>query len=297
MKLSKIFVLASAVMAFTACSEDMEWNTTDTGVVSMGQETVTVKESKGRFVVPITVSGERNAPVQVTVEVVAAETNPAVEDKNYLVTSKTVNIAADAEAGEVEIFTVDDDDINEARQFTMTIISAKGATIDDSKKSTVVTVKDNDAEFYEKLAGKWTMTGVDAKGNSLSWNVNVVAADEESEDYNKYLYVTGMMGYSWTMAKLTYNYDMATAEGSVTFEMGQLFAEDVNFGLGGLNDVYLYTVEEGKFTATPIVGTWSEDFKNITFQEMPLMYGAITDKAGALTGYVWFNIAGIKMSR
>ncbi len=296
MKLSKIFVLASAVMAFTACSEEEEWNSTSTGVVSMGQQTVTVKESKGRFVVPVTVTGERNAPVQVTVEVVAAETNPATEDQNYLITSKTINIAADAEAGEVEILTVDDDDINEARQFTMTIISAKGAKIDENNKSTAVTLKDNDAAFYEKLAGKWTMTGVAANGSALSWNVNVIAADEESEDYEKYLYVTGMMGYSWTMAKLTYNYDMATAEGTVTFEMGQLFAEGVNFSGLGVCDVYLYAVEGNYFTTTPIVGTWSDDFKKITFQQTPFIYGALA-AGGQLNGYTWFSIGGIEMSR
>lgn len=297
MKLSKIFILASAVLAFTACSDDNEWNSVKDATVSMGQDAMTVKESKGRFALPIAVSGERNAPVQVTVEVVAAETNPATEDVHYLVTSKTINIAAEDQTGEVEIYTVDDDDINEARQFTATIIGVKGANIDENKKSTVVTLKDNDSEFYEKLAGKWVMTGVDSRGNAISWNVNVIAADEEDPDYNKYLYVTGMMGYSWTMAVLTYDYDMATNEGSLTFEMGQLFAEDVNFGLGGLNDVYLYSVEGGYFTMTPISGTWSEDFKTITFQEMPLLYGAITEKDGSLNGYTWFNIGSIKMTR
>lgn len=296
MKLSKIFILASAVLAFTACSEDDEWNSTNGATVSMGQETMSVKESKGMFNVPITVTGERNAPVQVTVEVVAAENNPATEDVHYLVTSKTVNISAEDEEGEIEILTVDDDDINVAREFIVNIISVKGASINESKKSTVITLRDNDSEFYEKLSGKWKMDGVDTRGGALSWNVNVIAADEEDEDYNKYLYVTGMMGYNWTMAVLSYNYDMATNEGSVAFEMGNMFAEGVNFSGLGVCDVYLYSVEGGYFTETPIEGKWSDDFKTITFQETPFMYGALAQD-GALNGYTWFSLGSVKMTR
>lgn len=298
MKLSKIFILASAVLAFTACSEDDEWNSTNGATVSMGQETMSVKESKGMFNVPITVTGERNAPVQVTVEVVAASENAATEDKHYLVTSKTINIAPEDEVGKIEIIAVDDDEINVAREFTVNIISVKGATINQEKKSTVITLKDNDSAFYEKLGGKWVMTGIDpTDGSPLSWNVNVIAADEEDEDYEKYLYVTGMMGYSWTMATLTYDYDMETGAGSLTFEPGQLFAEDLNFNLGGYNDVYIYGFNGRGFTMNSVSGTWSEDFKTVTFAEGEAVAGAITDKQGNLIGFLWFAISDIKMTR
>ena len=295
MKLSKIFILASAVLAFAACSEEETWNSAKDATVSMGQEAVSVKESKGLFTLPIVVTGERNAPVQVTVEVIAAETNPATEDKHYLITTKTINIAAEDEAGEVEIIAVDDDEINEAREFTVNIISAKGATVNQEKKSTVVTLKDNDSAFYEKLAGKWTMTGKSYfDGSDLSWVVNVIAADEDDEDYNKYLYVTGMNGRSSTMAVLSYDYDMATNKGTLAFEMGVLFAQ-ANFTGLGLCNVYLYSVVNDELVTDPVSGTWSEDFKTLSFESTPI-YGAVFDGSDTFRGG-WFGIEGVKMTR
>ncbi len=302
MKLNKIFILATAALALTACSEDEEWNSTNDAVVAMGQQTLSVKESKGMFTVPITVTGERNAPVQVTVEVVAAETNGAVEDVNYIITSKTINISAEAEAGSVEIITVDDDGINDARVFTMNIIDVKGGkvAVDDQGNavgaSTEITLKDNDAAFYEKLGGKWTMTSVTSRGAAQQWNVTVTAFDEDSPYYDKYLVVTGLMGYSWAQMVMTYAFDKATMEGSLTIEMGQICATGVNFGLGGLNDVALYCVEDDYFTTTPIVGHWSEDFKTVTFQETPFIYGALLAD-GSLNGYTWFSMGSIQLTR
>ena len=70
MKLSKIFLLAGAVLAFASCSEKEEWNTSNEAVVSMAKAEMTVSEASGMFNIPFVVTGERNAPVQVFFEVV-----------------------------------------------------------------------------------------------------------------------------------------------------------------------------------------------------------------------------------
>ncbi len=290
MKLSKIFVLASAVMAFTACSEEVEWNSTTTGVVSMKQETVSVKEAKGRFVVPIAVTGERNAPIQVTVEVKAADLNPAVEDKNYLITSKTINIAADAEMGEVEIFTVDDDEINEARQFTMTIISAKGATIDEAKKSTAVTLKDNDAVFYEKLAGNWTVSATSLMyGAPEAWDVTINTFEEGDPAYEQYAIITGISGYPFLTARLNYYYDAQTKSGYVAIAMPWVSAEGVswgalvNFYLKGITPDFQIIEDECE-----IKGEWNEKVTEITFESTPYLGMPAYTPSGDL--YDWWDI-------
>jgi hypothetical protein len=278
MKISKIFIVVATVLAFTACSNKTEWdipedwNTSEGVTVAMGKATYNVSEAKGLINIPITVTGERNANVKVTVEVSTGdEENPAMEDKNYLITSKSVIISPDQNEANIEIITVDDDEINEKRVFNITLVGVQGATIDETNKVTVVTLKDNDALFYEKFAGKWKMTFQSAyEEEPVEWDCVITVADEDEPDYEKYMYVSGMMGYSWTQAVLEYNYDKETKQGSLSFVPGATFAEEVNFGLGGYNNVFLYGMSaEGKPVDEALVGTWSEDFKTITFQQDP----------------------------
>jgi hypothetical protein len=136
MKLSKIFLLAGAVLAFASCSEKEEWNTSEGALVGMANPTLVISEAKGLFNLPISVTGERNAEVQVTVEVTPVEETDkvvtATEDVNYIVTSKVIKVPADKTTGNIEVMTVDDAEINNARQFVVTVVSVEGATIDES---------------------------------------------------------------------------------------------------------------------------------------------------------------------
>lgn len=297
MKLSKIFLLAGAVLAFSSCSENEEWNTSNEAVVSMASEAMTVSEAAGMFNIPFVVSGERNAPVQVTFEVTPVEESdklaPAVADVNYLLTSNVINVAADSEKGNLEVIAVNDEKVNAKNSaFVVTIISVKGGTIDAEKASCVVTLKDPSP--YEAMGGKWLFSS-----SAGSWQVTVHTATEDAPEYNNTLYITGIYGYDWTVATMSYQFNMETGVPEVAIIPG-LFAEDVNFGLGGLNDVYLYTtvVEDGKtyLSAEPIVGVVSEDTKTIDFGESTF-YGSITDKAGNNIGYRWFQFNSCKMTR
>lgn len=297
MKLSKIFLLAGAVLAFASCSEKEEWNTSNEAVVSMASEAMTVSEAAGMFNIPFVVSGERNAPVQVTFEVTPVEESdklaPAVADVNYLLTSNVINVAADSERGNLEVIAVNDEKVNAKNSaFVVTIISVKGGTFDAEKASCVVTLKDPSP--YEAMGGKWLFSS-----SAGSWQVTVHAATEDAPEYNNTLYITGIYGYDWTVATMSYQFNMETGVPEVAIIPG-LFAEDVNFGLGGLNDVYLYTtvVEDGKtyLSADPIVGVVSEDTKTIDFGASTF-YGSITDKAGNNIGYRWFQFNSCKMTR
>ena len=288
MKLYKLsaFVLATAI--FASCSEEeLSWNSS-AATVSMEQAELVYKENKGMVNVPIVVDGELNGPVEVTVEVAEVGENPAMEDVHYIVTSKTVLIPADATSGKIEFKTVDDADINEERTFVINIKSVNGATVGETA-STTVTLKDNDSQFYEKLQGRWKMTS-----SAGTWNINIIGAEEGEEGYNEVFQVTGIMGYDWTSMTMFYSYDVATKTGYVYIPFGYIFAEGVNFGLGGTQDVATGTVVDGYINFDGgILGTWNEDFTEITFEDK-LLYGFLLDN-GAPNGYTWFNCSGIKM--
>ena len=291
MKLYKLsaFVLATAI--FASCSEEeLSWNSS-AATVSMEQAELVYKENKGMVNVPIVVDGELNGPVEVTVEVAEVGENPAMEDVHYIVTSKTVLIPADATSGKIEFKTVDDADINEARTFVINIKSVNGATVGETA-STTVTLKDNDSQFYEKLQGRWKMTS-----SAGTWNINIIGAEEGEEGYNEVFQVTGIMGYDWTSMTMFYNYDVATKTGYVYIPFGYIFAEGVDFGSPGVCDVATGTVVDGYINFDGgLVGTWNEDFTEITFEENKIMYGFLVSN-GAPNGYTWFNCLNIKMAK
>ena len=294
MKLSKIFLLAGAVLAFASCSDNDEWNTSEEAVVSMANEAMTVSEAAGMFNIPFVVSGERNAPVQVTFEVAPVEESeqlaPAVADENYLLTSNVINVGADSEKGNLEVIAVNDEKVNaKNRAFVVTIVSVKGGSIDAEKASCVVTLKDPSP--YEAMAGKWTMTTASGK----KWNVTVHAAAENDPDYNNVLYVTGVMGYEWTVLTMPYSFNFETGKPEVYVKAGELFAEGVNFTGLGVCNVYLYNIEDGYLTTTDMVATVSDDVKTLDFGANSF-YGAVYTPDNQYAGG-WFNETGVKMTR
>ncbi len=299
MKSNKIYAFLLAAAVFAGCSkeEEISWNSAD-ATVSMGQAELVVKENKGMVNVPVVVAGELDGAVEVTIEVAELGDSPAMEDVHYILTSKSVIIPADATEGKIEFKTVDDPDINEARTFVITIKSANGATVNEEAKSTTVTLKDNDSQFYEKLQGRWKMNSVNSKGASQSWNINIVGVEEGKEGYNEVFQVTGIMGYAWTSMTMFYNYDVATKTGYVYIPFGYIFAEGVDFGSPvGVCDVATGTVVDGYINFDGgLVGTWNEDFTEITFEENKIMYGFLVSN-GAPNGYTWFNCLNIKMAK
>lgn len=296
--INKLFMLLAVTAFFAACSDDdSSWNTNADVTVSMAQTEVRVKEGAGLFNVPVAVTGETNAPVKVNVSVRESGSNPATKDVNYMVTDTTIYVSGTT--ANVEIKTVDDDEINEDRTFEVYIVSAEGAKL-GSNTSTTVVLRDNDSEFYEKLQGNWTMTCLNSSGAKQTWSVTIEGAtSEDDEDYNNKLYLYGMMGYSWTCAELYYSYDKSTNTGSLSFDnLGNYyFAEGVNFGLGGSNNVIPYNMGTSSYTTTPIEGSWSSDFKSVTFDQNATLALLIFNEDGSFTRYSWNRLSKLALSR
>lgn len=297
MKFRKIYALLLTSFLFMACSEEESWNNSD-ATVSMAQEEVLVKESVGIFNVPVTVSGELNGPIKVTVEVTEAGENPAMEDVHYIVTSKSIVIPANATSGNIEICAVDDNDINETRTFTVKLISVEGANI-GTQAVTTVGLRDNDSAFYEKLQGKWKMSVNSPYSGKQSWDVTVIGYDETEEGYNQILYVTGMMGYDWTQATLLYKFDMATQKVTLSFALGTMFAQGVNFGSDGINDVFLGTAEGNQMIVEGTIdGECNDDFTTITFDNSKVLYFFLAPTGTTqLSGSLWDAAGEIVMTK
>lgn len=308
MKFNKIFALLLAGALFTACSDDeVKWNSNEV-TVSMGNTEMAVKENNGIFNVPVVVAGEMNGPVQVTVEVAETGENVAMDGVHYIVTQKTITIVPEEGAGNIEIKATDDNDINEARTFTVTIVAVNGGKVGENV-TTTVTLKDNDSVFYEKLQGTWKMTAHDydfqagVYGSSETWTVKIVGADEGKPGYNEVLYITGIMGYEWTTLQVNYHFDMETKKGYLEIPYGTLFAAGVNFSGLGVMDVIagtveavdgnLYMVDEGSFIAE-----WNDEFNVITFNEEDTLFGFLAPQGTTtLTGSLWFAYGKFSMTR
>lgn len=298
MKYLKYLMLAVLTLSFAACSDDdNEWNTTADTTVSLPAEGVTVRETRGIYKVPVQVSGSRNGTVKVTVEVKETGANPAKENVNYMLTSKTSIVSADTVStdGYIELETIDDDEINEDRTFEMTIVSAEGAKIGNA--TTIVTIKDNDSNPYDRLQGSYTLTAPNPfEDGTITETVKIEAPEAGSSDYGKKLYLTGMNGYDWNYLELNYKYDENTGEGSVYATMPQTNVTGVNFGADAPSaDITLYTITpEGRLSTDNITGHWNAGFTEVTFDNG--LYAAVIYNGQRLGG--WFGYGpGIKLTK
>ena len=294
MKYIKLLMLLAVVTFFGACSSDDDsWNSAADVTVSMKNPTMVIKENMGLTNVPIEVKGKTNGNVYVTLAVKEVGSNPAKEDVHYYITDKTISISDSI--GYVEVEPVDDDEINDDRTFEITIVEAKGAKIGNA--TTQVSLKDNDSQIYEKLQGKWKLTGVSRQGAPMESVVKIIgASDEKDGDYNHTLYLTGM-AVSSSSARLSFN----AKDGYVAFDnLGKYnFIEGYDFtkDLGIMGNIVLNNLSNGSLTTTPIKGTWSEDCKEIVFDQDQVLFGGIYTTGGTFTGYEFFSVTKIKLTK
>ena len=144
---------------------------------------------------------------------------------------------------------------------------------------------------YEAMAGEWTMTTASGK----EWDVRVYAASEDDPDYNKILYVTGMMGYDWTMLTMHYSYNNEEGKPEVYIKAGELFAENVNFSGLGVCNIYLYNIEGNYLTLKDMVADVSADGRTLDFGENIFTAALFMD--AQFTGLTWFIETGVKMTQ
>lgn len=294
MKYIKLLMLLAVVTFFGACSSDEDsWNSAADVTVSMKNPTMVIKENMGLTNVPIKVEGKTNGNVYVTLAVKEVGSNPAKEDVHYYITDKTISISDSI--GYVEVEPVDDDEINTDRTFEITIVEAKGAKIGNA--TTQVSLKDNDSQIYEKLQGKWKLTGVSRQGAPMESVVKIIgASDEKDGDYNHTLYLTGM-AVSSSSARLSFDEKNKVIAfdnlGKYNFIEGYDFTKDLNI----MGNIVLSNLSNGSLTTTPIKGTWSEDCKEIVFDQDQVLFGGIYTTGGTFTGYEFFSVTKIKLTK
>lgn len=269
MKYIKLLSLLVAVLFLGACSDDdVKKNSATDVTVSMGTATISPRESAGIVSLPIKVEGPTNGMVTLTVETREVGSNPAVENTNYYVTTKKINITGSE--GYVELEMVDDDEINDPRSFEVTIVKVEHAKLNEAAKTTSVVIRDNDHEPYDRLQGTWTLTYKNYDGAVQRQKVTITGADDPSEYiYNKLLYVEGML-LDKSKAHLSFNFDTANNTCYVSFTNFMKYNWVTGFKHPSFSDpidIKLGRLEGNSISQSPVEGVVQADFKTIKFEE------------------------------
>lgn len=288
MKYIKLLSLLVAVLFLGACSDDdVKKNSAADVTVSMGTATISPRESAGVVSLPIKVEGPTNGMVSVTVETREVGSNPAVENTNYYVTTKKINITGSE--GYVELEMVDDDEINDPRTFEVTIVKVEHAKLNEAAKTTTVEIRDNDHEPYDRLQGTWTMTYKNYDGAVQRQKVTITGADDPSQYiYNKLLYLEGML-LEKSKAQLSFNFDTANNTCYVSFTNFMKYNWITGLELQGISqpvDIKLGRLEGNSISESPVEGVVQEDFKTIKFEEGATIACLFTDPASGQLGLI-----------
>lgn len=262
-----------------ACSDDdVKKNSAADVTVSMGTASFSPRESAGVVSLPIKVEGPTNGMVSVTVETREVGSNPAVENTNYYVTTKKINITGSE--GYVELEMVDDDVINDPRTFEVTIVNVEHAKLNEGAKTTTVEIRDNDHEPYDRLQGTWKITYKDYTGAVQSQKVTITGADDPSQYiYNRLLYLEGWV-LKKSKAQLSFNFDTANNTCYVSFTNFMKYKWVTGFEHSSLSkpvDIQLGRLEGNNISQSPVEGVVQEDFKTIKFEEGVTIGALFTD--------------------
>lgn len=305
MKYVKIFALALGLASLTACSDSDDYNSASGVTVEMGKSEIQVKENKGKFFVPVTLTGDANGPVKVNLKIEASGPNPALpfEDRNgswngdYIVTSETLNIPEGVSSVNVEINTVDNREENEDKTFIITIASAEGATI-GSQSSTTVIIKDNDSLPYEKIQGEWTLSGFSVYDqDNVNLPCRIGGYDEGEPGYEEELLLQNIFAAGSELA-FEFIHDEETGETYVEVELPQIMAPYSNssnyiWGFAGI-------VEDGELASIgggTIRGTVSADYNTITFEPDATLVGFVASANLAVQLGVYDAFTNLKLVR
>ena len=247
MKLYKLFALGVVALGLTACSDDKDINTASGVTVEMQNDEMSFAEDyTGTYMyIPVVLNGTANGEVKVNVQVSSFGETPATEGEDFLVTNTTIIIPEGQTEGGIEFYPVGDEIINASRQFSVTILSAEGASVGE-KATTIVTLVDNESflpDAYAAIQGIWTFEATTSRGK-VSYTVLLEGAEEGEEGYLKNLTLYGWQGYDWVEVPVGFQFDATTMQSQLIFTYGTLVAEDVDFGDDlGICNVLLCTVD------------------------------------------------------
>lgn len=187
-----MFLLAALAVPFFASCDDDDVNSAECTVGFTSSQMTVSEFTEGYVNIPIAIDGRRNGPVHITVSSEGTGSTPAVEGENYAITDKTLNFNADTLSTgtvNVEMRLIDDYVMNADRQFTLTITSVDGATVETNQIT--VTIADNDDNFYEAFAGQWYFNATNYNGVQIKRPITITSAsDPNDEAYGNLLYGT-----------------------------------------------------------------------------------------------------------
>lgn len=283
MKYTKFLAALLGIAAFASCKNDDDkivYNTAEGVTVYMENTDVAFKESRGLVNVPFKVKGTSNGYITV---IFSIEEQGAVEDANFFITDKSINLEAGAEEGNLELVLVDDYDLNDPRKFIVKIQSVQGASAGNPSE-TVVTIEDNDNMPYERLAGEWQMFYGDPEGkNQTMKNVRINDYGEHEYGYNQTYTITGLVGSAPSVAagrlnvratfdhKATSDSDPGVSTINIAYDQDLRVEVGDNTYNGFLG--YLYNLNIG--TSGSVTFTTSDDFQELTITQSPLGNSAI----------------------
>lgn len=313
MKLNKIFAIALAALTLTACSDDDDNNflggvNSAKGVtVEMGNSQFTAQESEEFFYVPVAVTGETNGKVVVTVEIrqatPGAEQEGAVEGTHYVVTSKTINIAAQETTGFIEIGNNwETGVINPDRVLDIAIVKAEGATI-GAQSTCTVTIQNSDNP-YTMLCGNWHLTALDRNGNEVDIRPVLKTPSNSAPEFGNELWLAGVMGDSDYMIRFTdFSYDEETGKGTMKLGYGTMMTDGLAFNYGDVVGV-AYPVMLGRnafgnlSTNLDVECTFDSEMNEIVIPENAMVIGGLfSNSTGQYTGYTIGQYSSIKLTR
>lgn len=274
-------------------------------VVGFASPTYTFKESAGIVRVPVAITGTPDtypSTFDVTAEAID------LVNLNYLgdlvLFTQTTNFKDNGNGTiYVEFKIKDDTEINEDRSFKLKLTNVQGATLSEVAE-TVIIIKDNDNNPYEKLWGDWVFHATKSSGAAAEFTVNISGGFTEEEveaNADKVLVCWGLEGYQWDGGIPVWymSYD-ADAE-RLAIQAGKKICEpgDIDWGLGGNQyavsaywDMAAGTVSE----TVDIPGSWSKDLNTITFDPAAGLTFKIYNDSG-WTEYVWVRYYAISMTR
>lgn len=273
MKLNKIFAVALAVVALTSCDHDSADDypkmlggvNSAAGVTVSLPATFTAKENEMPFRIPVTVTGETNGKVIVTVQAkeltqLPADTEPAKETEHYIFTSYKINIPAGETTGYFEVMPVwIQGEINDDRVFELSIVKVEGATASNSDcQVTIANVDDP----YTAMYGKWKFKA-DActSGLEKEYTLTMSGPDADSEYFGTELYAYGIRGMNYLFLPLNFEYNAETGEKILSLQVGTFVTDGlINFsGLGSCIVAGCEDISAGFGDDIPMTYTVAED--------------------------------------
>ena len=256
MKTNRIFAVILSALSLAAACNKVE---TPSGDAAVGFASAEMESGLGSeyIYIPLTTSGETTVyPIKVVVDVDAySGAFAAVEDVDYMITSKEILVASKDSKPSIEVKIINPEDSDELR-FALKIVSQDNAQ-SISQSSILVKCAKSDVD---RICGNWSAVGVngpDLESYSETWKI----FNEGGKPC-----ISGILGESDGYAVCDYE------DGKISFELGAVDNALGAYNFTGIGPGYVIpvmgAVESGKVyikrTGT-IVGTVSEDFKTITW--------------------------------